>query len=68
MILLWNHINIAWLLSFDFSKVFDNAPHDILFGKVKKLPFNPYIINWMIDFLKDGKQRVTVDGIKSEFL
>ncbi|CAB4019685.1 Hypothetical predicted protein, partial [Paramuricea clavata] len=47
---------------------FDSVPHDILFGKVKKLPFNPYIINWLIDFLKDRKQRVTVDGITTEFL
>ncbi len=56
------------VLSFDFSKAFDSVPHDILFEKVKKLPFNPYIINWMIDFLKDRKQRVTVDGITTEFL
>ena len=55
------------VLSFDFSKAFDSVPHDILFEKVKKLPFNPYIINWMIDFLKHRKQRVTVDGITTEF-
>ncbi len=52
------------VLSFDFSKAFDSVPHDILFGKVKKLPFNPYIINWMIDFLKDCKQRVTTEFLK----
>ncbi len=56
------------VLSFDISKAFDSVPHDILFEKVKKLPFNPFIINWMIDFLKDRKQRVTVDGITTEFL
>ena len=31
-------------------------------------PFNTYITNWMINFLKDRKQRVTVDGITTEFL
>ncbi len=63
-----NGAKYARVLSFDFSKAFDSVPHDILFGKVKKLPFNPYIINWMMDFLKDRKQRVTVDGITTEFL
>ena len=52
----------------DFSKAFDSVPYDILFEKVKKLNFNPSIVNWLIDFLKDRKQRVTVDGIKTEFL
>ena len=52
----------------DFSKAFDSVPYDILFEKVKKLNFNSYIINWLIDFLKDRMQRVTVDGIKTEFL
>ena len=56
------------ILSFDFSKAFDSVPHDILFKKVKRLPFNPYITNWMINFLKDRKQKVTVDGITTEFL
>jgi retron-type reverse transcriptase len=63
-----NGVKYVRVLSFDFSKAFDSVPHDILFGKVKKLPFNPYIINWMIDFLKDRKQRVTVDAITTEFL
>ena len=40
------------------SVAFDSVPHDILFEKVKKLNFILYIINWMIDFLKDRKERV----------
>jgi hypothetical protein len=63
-----NGVKYVRVLSFDFSKAFDSVPHVVLFGKVKKLPFNPYIINWMIDFLKDRKQRVTVDGITTQFL
>ena len=63
-----NDAKYVRILSFDFSKAFDSVPHDILFKKVKRLPFNPYITNWMINFLKDRKQRVTVDGITTEFL
>ena len=40
------------VLSFDFSKAFDNVPHDILCEKIKKLPINPYVVNWIISFLK----------------
>ena len=56
------------VLSFDLSKAFDKVPHDVLFEKVKKLPLNPYIVNWLINFLQDREQRVTVDGITTNFL
>ena len=56
------------VLSFDFSKAFDNVPHNILCEKIKKLPINPYIVNWIISFLKERRQRVVVDGIVTEYL
>ena len=56
------------VLSFDFSKAFDNVPHDLLFEKVKKLPINPYVVNWIISFLGNRRQRVVVDGIVTEYL
>ena len=56
------------VISFDFSKAFDSVQHDILFNKIKKIPINLYIINWMIDFLNNRKQRVKVDGVITEFL
>ena len=43
-------------------------PHDGLCDKIKKLPINPYLINLMINFLKNRYQRVCVDGIKTEYL
>ena len=48
------------VLSFDLSKAFDNVPHDV--------PLNPYVINWLMNFLQDREQRVTVDGITTKFL
>ena len=56
------------VFSFDFKKAFDSVPHDVLCDKLKKLPINPYVINWMIKFLKNRYQRVCVDGIKTEYL
>jgi hypothetical protein len=32
-------------------------------GKLKQTNLNPYIINWIISFLTNRKQRVMVDGI-----
>ena len=49
------------VFSFDFKKVFDSVPHNVLCDK-------PYVINWMINFLKNRYQRVCVDGIKTEYL
>jgi hypothetical protein len=57
------------VISIDFSKAFDSVPHDILFNKItEKIPINPYVINWMVDFLNNRRQRVKVDGVTSEFL
>ena len=61
------HIWLRWLekdakyvrvIPFDLSKAFDSVPHDILCEKLKKLSINPYVINWLISFLKNRKQRV----------
>lgn len=56
------------VISFDFSKAFDSVPHDIVTEKLKQTHLNPYIINWIISFLKNRKQRVVVDGITTEYL
>ena len=41
---------------------------DLLFEKLKKLPINPYVVNWIISFLGNRRQRVFVDGIVTEYL
>ncbi len=67
------HMSLKWLedgakyvrvFSFDLKKVFDSVPHDILCEKLKGLPLNPHITNWIINFLEDRYQRVKVDGPK----
>ena len=55
-------------ITFDFKKAFDYVSHYILSEKLKALKVNPYIINWIIDFLSDRSQRVTVDGITTEYV
>ncbi len=56
------------VFSLDFSKAFDTVPHDIVCSKLASLDINPYIINWIINFLGNRKQRVVVDGITTQFL
>ena len=40
------------IISFDLSKAFDSVPHHIICEKLKATNLNPYVINWMIDFLR----------------
>ena len=61
--------NFGRVLSFDFSKAFDSVSHRVVTDKLKKVPdINPYIVNWVIDFLKDRQQRVCVDKVITSFL
>jgi hypothetical protein len=56
------------VFSFDFSKAFDSFPHDIVCKKLRNLEINPYIHNWIVNFLMDRQQRVVVDGISTNYL
>ena len=56
------------VISFDLSKAFDTVPHDIICEKLKATDLNPYIINWIINFISNRKQRVVVDGIETEYV
>ncbi len=50
-------VDLVRVISFDFSKAFDTVPHDILCEKLKQTNLNPYVINWILDFLTNRKQR-----------
>ena len=56
------------VLSFDFSKAFDTVSHKIIIEKLKSTKLNPYIINWIISFVSNRKQRVVVDGFTTNYL
>ena len=60
--------NCVRVFSLNFSKAFDTVSQRIVCNKVKDLEINPYVINWLIDFLSNRKQRVAVDGKITEFL
>ena len=57
------------IFSFDFSKAFDSVSHNILCSsKLKQVNINPYVINWLISFLDQRKQRVVVDGYRTKYV
>ena len=57
----------SYELSFDFSKAFDSVPNAIVCNKLMSLYINPYVINWIVSFLSNRKQRVVVNGFVTEF-
>ena len=50
------------LFTMDFNKAFDSVKHNLLSAKLKRLPLNPYIINWYHSFLSNRQQRISVSG------
>ena len=56
------------IFSFDFSKACDSVPHDIVCRKLRNFEINPYIHNWIVNFLMGRQQRVVVDGISTSYL
>ena len=61
-------VDFVRIISFDLSKAFDSVPHNIICEKLKATNLNPYVINWIIDFLIDRKQRVVVDGLDRKYV
>ena len=51
----------------DFMKAFDKVPHRRLILKLKSYGIDGPLLNWIEDFLKNRKQRVVVNGCKSEW-
>ena len=51
----------------DFSKAFGSVKHEFLANKLKKLPLNPYITNWYLNFLKDREQTVCCNNSECDW-
>ena len=59
-----NNVDAVYL---DFSKAFDKCDHGILLHKIRKLKIKGKLGRWIQNFLKDRKQAVIVDRIRSEW-
>ena len=55
------------LFAMDFTKAFDSVKHELLANTLKKLPLNPYITKWYLNFLKDRKQRVCCNNFECDW-
>ena len=53
---------------FDVSKVFDTVPHSLLLAKLHELGLDPYLLQWIRNYLSDRSQFVCVDGASSHYL
>ena len=57
----------TYLIYFDLAKAFDSVPHNLLTYKLKQFGFNGPLLTWMVNFLDNRKQRVTVNGAYSKW-
>ena len=55
------------ILYLDFSKAFDKVPHQRLLGKVRAHGIDGKILGWIRSWLTDRRQRVVINGSKSDW-
>ena len=51
----------------DLKKAFDSVPHQRLLLKLKRNGISRNILKWITNFLSNRKQRVTLNGVSSEW-
>ena len=51
----------------DFSKAFDKVPHERLIRKVEAHGIGGNVLRWIREWLRDRKQRVCINGEKSDW-
>ena len=49
----------------DFKKAFDSVPHEHLLRKLEGYGITDKVLNWIRAFLKERRQQVIVNGVKS---
>ena len=47
---------------FDIKKAFDSVPHVSLINKLTALNLNPYLLQWIVDYLSNRYQYIGVNG------
>ena len=53
---------------FDLRKAFDSVPHQPLIEKLQAVQLNPYICQWIHNYLFQRQQRVVLNGVSSSWL
>ena len=51
----------------DYQKAFDSVPHKRLISKLRSYRFNPIIISWVENYLRDRSQYVEINGEQSQW-
>jgi len=51
----------------DFCKAFGCIPHQCLLSKLKAYGISGSVLNWVMDFLSNRRQRVNVNGLCSDW-
>jgi len=55
------------VLYLDYAKAFDKVPHKKLLAKMEALNISGNVLNWTKSWLTDRRQKVTLNGEKSEW-
>ena len=60
---------VTALILLDVSAAFDTIHHDILLQRLKtKFGFRGTVLKWMESYIQPCRQRVVIDGAKSEWI
>ena len=59
--------NVVDMIYFDYQKAFDTVPHRRLKVRLKALGFKGNMLKWIESFLYQRRQRVTINGVKSDW-
>ena len=51
----------------DYQKAFDSVPHKRLISKLRSYRFNPVIISWVENYLRDRSKYVEINGEQSQW-
>ena len=62
-----NHLQTD-IVYFDFAKAFDSVNHDVIIDKLRnQYNINGKMLRFIVEYLRDRKQRVVIDSISSEW-